>query len=510
MNKVNKWIIALSVVLPTLIEVIDTSVVNVSLGHIRGSLSAGLDESTWTITAYLVSNAIIIPLTGWFSRLFGRKRYLIFSVSLFTVSSFMCGSSTTLSALIFFRVLQGIGGGALQPLSQSILLEAFPPAEYGMAMALFFMGVLVGPILGPVLGGWITDNWSWHWIFYINIPIGILSIIMIMLFIHDPHYLKRVKEKIDYWGVGLIAVGIGSLQVILDKGQREDWFSSAFIVRLCIISVACLIGFVIVELKAKEPVLNLKEFKNISFTSANIIQFIAFFVLFGSIVLIPLFLQELMGYTSYLAGLALAPGGIAAMIMNPITGKLISKVSPKSILVCGLLVTAYSVYMMTQFNLYVDFNMVAWSRFVMGIGIGMVFIPLASMAFATIPKEEMGNATSIFNLLRNLGGSFGVAFVTTLLTRRAQFHQLRFSERLNPFDPHYQFGVQKAAAVLQGKTGIVNHQAANGMIYQQLLKQSNLFSFTDAFHICTVIMLAIIPLVLLLKRPKNGNIVTVH
>ena len=222
MIKVNKWIIALAVILPTLLEVIDTSVVNVSLDHIRGSLSAGLDEATWAITAYLVSNAIIIPLTGWLSRVFGRKRYLISSVMLFTLSSFMCGSAKTLSALVFFRIIQGIGGGALQPLSQAILFEAFPPAEYGMAMALFGIGVMVGPIVGPVLGGWITDNWSWNWIFYINIPIGIISVFIIMLFIQDPPYLKRIKEKIDYWGLAFIVVGIGCLQVVLDKGQQFD------------------------------------------------------------------------------------------------------------------------------------------------------------------------------------------------------------------------------------------------------------------------------------------------
>jgi DHA2 family multidrug resistance protein len=503
MNKVNKWIIALTVVLPTLIEVIDTSVVNVSLDHIRGSLSAGIDEATWAITAYLVSNAIIIPLTGWLSRFFGRKRYLLFSVTLFTFSSFMCGSATSLAMLVFFRVVQGIGGGALQPLSQSILLEAFPPAEYGMAMALFFVGVLVGPIFGPVLGGWITDNWSWNWIFYINIPIGIISIIMILFFIHDPDYLRRVREKIDYWGIGLIAVGIGCLQVVLDKGQREDWFSSAFIIRLCVLSAICLIAFVIVELKASEPVVNLREFKDRSFAGANIIQFISFFVLFGSIVLIPLFVQELLGYNALLAGLALAPGGVAAMMMNPITGRLITKINPKFILVTGLIVTAYSVYTMTQFNLYVDFDIIAWSRFIMGIGIGMVFVPLASMAFATIKKEKMGNATSIFNLLRNLGGSFGVAFVTTLLARRQQFHQFRLSEQLHPLDLHYKFGIYKAMGALEARGEVANQLTANGVIYQQLIRQSTLFSFIDAFYVSTVIMICIIPLVLLLKRSDN-------
>ena len=507
MNKVNKWVIALSVVLPTLLEVIDTSVVNVSLGHIRGSLSAGIDEATWTITAYLVSNAIIIPLTGWLSSTFGRKRYLIFSVALFTFSSFMCGSATSLSMLVFFRIVQGIGGGALQPISQAILLEAFPPAEYGMAMAMFGIGVMVGPIVGPVLGGWITDNWSWPWIFYINIPIGILSIIMITLVIKDPPYLKRIREKIDYWGIGLIVVGIGCLQVVLDKGEREDWFSSAFITRLAVIAAVSLIMFIIVELRTRDPILNLREFKNVSFASANIIQFAAFFVLFGSILLLPLFVQQLMGYNAFLSGMALAPGGIATLITMPICGKLVSKVNPKAVLATGLLITAYSIFTMSRFNLYIDFGIVSLSRILMGVGMGFVFVPLMSMAFANIKKEEMGNATSIFSLVRNIAGSFGIAIITTLLARRAQFHQFRFTEHLNPFDAKYQFSMYKAASILGAKTGGANNMAANGLIYQQLIKQSNLFSFTDVFYFSTIIMLCVVPLVFLLKRPKNSDTV---
>ena len=507
MNKVNKWIIALSVVLPTLLEVIDTSVVNVSLGHIRGSLSAGLDESTWTITAYLVSNAIIIPLTGWLSRLFGRKRYLLASIALFTVSSFMCGSAKTLTALVVFRVIQGIGGGGLQPLSQSILLETFPKKEHGMAMAIFGVGIMFGPIVGPVLGGWITDNWSWNWIFYINIPIGILSLILVMLFIKDPEYLlRKAKQKVDYWGLGLIVVGIGSLQVVLDKGQREDWFSSDFILRLSIIAVVSLIAFVIVELNKKHPVLDLREFKNVVFASATVIQCVVFFVLFAGITVLPIFCQQLMGYDALLAGMVLAPGGMATLFIMPITGFLLSRrVNPKFILFTGLVVTAYSMFMMMRFNLYIDYSSIALSRIVMGVGMAMVFIPLQTMAFATIPKEEMGNATSIFSLLRNLAGSIGIAFMTTILAQRAQFHQSRLAERLQPFDPRYQLGMQKAAAVLIAKTGSSSHYAANGLIYQQLMREATLRSFNDAFYFSTVIMICILPVVFLLKRPGHSD-----
>lgn len=504
MGKVNKWIVAISVVLPTLLEVIDTSIVNVSLNHIRGSLSAGVDEATWTITAYLVSNAIIIPMTGWLCSVFGRKRYLMFSVVLFTFSSFMCGSATSLAMLVFFRIVQGIGGGALQPLSQAILFEAFPPAEYGMAMAMFGVGVMFGPIVGPVLGGWVTDNWSWPWVFYINIPIGIVSIIMITLFIHDPSYVKKLREKIDYWGLGLIVVGIGALQIVLDKGQREDWFSSAFITRLAIIAVVSLVLFVIIELRIREPILNLREFKNIPYTSANIIQFFVFFVLFGSIILLPIFLQQLMGYNAFLAGMALAPGGVATLIMMPIVGKLTTKINPKFILFAGLCVIGYSMIMMIRFNLNIDFQMAAMPRIVMGFGMAMVFVPLMSMAFATIPKEEMGNATSIFALLRNIAGSFGIAIMTTILAQRAQFHQFRFVEHLNPYDPRYQAALHNATALVQAKTGVANEMAANGVMYQGLLRQANLFSFVDAYYISAVLIFGILPLVFLLKRPMHS------
>jgi len=505
MNKASKWIIALAVVLPTLLEVIDTSVVNVSLDHIRGSLSAGIDEATWTISAYLVSNAIIIPLTGWLSRVFGRKRYLLFSVILFTVSSFLCGSATTLSALVFFRVIQGIGGGALQPISQSILFEAFPPEEYGIAMALFGVGIMFGPIVGPVLGGWITDNWSWNWIFYINIPIGIISVLMIMLFIQDPPYLKRIREKIDYIGLSLIVVGIGCLQIVLDKGQREDWFSSQFILRLAVVAAVCLSGFIFWELRRREPILNLRELKDLSFSSANVIQSVAFFVLFGSILLLPLFVQQLLGYNAFLAGMVLAPGGIATLFSMPISAKLIQKVNPKAVLATGMLITTYSIFTMSRFNTSVDFYTVALSRIVMGFGMGMLFVPLTSMAFSTVKKEEMGNATSIYNLLRNISGSFGIAIMATLLSRRAQFHQSRLSEELNPFNPRYQIALNKVMAGLGYKTGAENVSAANGILYGQLVKQSTLFSFTDAFYCSTLLMLCIIPVVFLLKRPKSQD-----
>ncbi|MBM4141076.1 MAG: DHA2 family efflux MFS transporter permease subunit, partial [Nitrospira sp.] len=503
----NKWIIAVTVMLPTLIEIMDMTSVNVSLGHIRGSLSAGIDESTWAITSYLVSNAIIIPLSGWLSRLFGRKRYLIASITLFTVSSILCGLAWNLQSLIFFRVLQGIGGGALQPISQSILFETFPPQQRGMAMAVFGIGIMFGPIMGPLLGGVITDYWSWRWVFFIKAPIGIVSILMTLFFIFDPPYMKRVEKKfIDYWGLILLPIGVGCLQIVLDKGQREEWFSSSFIVWLSVISAVSLILFVIAEIfNKKQPILNMKTFKDISFSTGCIVMFCIFFNLFGSLILQPIYVQTLMGYTATHAGLVLVPGGVASMITMPIVGRLVTKINPKGILAFGIITCAYSSYLMSKFNLYADFFSIALPRMIMGIGMGATVIPLIVLAFATIKKEDMGNATAIYNFLRNIGGSFGVAFVTTILSRRAQFHQSHLVEHLTPFDINYQIASQQSAQILQyrGFESSLSQHGGLGVIYKELLRQASMMSFNDAFYLIGIILICVIPLVLLMKKGKS-------
>ncbi|NMD39226.1 MAG: DHA2 family efflux MFS transporter permease subunit [Deltaproteobacteria bacterium] len=498
----NKWLVAVTVMLPTLVVIIDTSVVNVSLGHIRGSLSAGIDESTWVITSYLAANAIVIPMTGWLSRFFGRKRFLLVSIGLFTLSSFFCGASWSLRALIFFRILQGLSGGSLQPISQAILLESFPRHQHGTAMAIFGIGIMIGPIIGPLLGGWITDNWSWHWVFFVNIPIGIVAILMATVFIVDPDYAGARKVRVDYMGLAFLAVGIGCLQVVLDQGQREDWFASPFILWLSVISLAGLVFFVVNEYYAEHPIVDLHIFKNLTFASGNVIAFATFFTLFGSLIMLPIFLQTLMGYTAFLAGWVLGPGGLMAMISMPIAGRLITRVNPKAVLFVGAMITAWSVLMMSWFNLTADFYTVAWPRIVMGFGMGLVFVPLTTLTMSWIHKEEMGNASSVFNLVRNLGGSFGVAFASTLVSRRAQFHHGRLAEGMSALDLHYQEALPQVSRILkdQGFAPSQLDAATLGVLYKRLVREASMMAFNDTFFVLAALMAISGLLVLFMQR----------
>ncbi len=496
----NRGLVAFTVMLPTLIEIIDTSIVNVSLDHIRGAMSAGIEEATWAISAYLVSNAIVIPMAGWLSRLFGRKRYLVGSIALFTISSFLCGSAWSLPSLVFFRVLQGLGGGGLVPVGQSILLEAFPPHKHGTAMAIFGLGAMFGPIAGPLLGGWITDNWSWRWIFYINIPIGIVSIFMNLIVIEDPPYMKRAKMRVDWAGLAFLAVGLGSLQFILDKGHQEDWFSSRLIVALAAVSLLSLILLVIQETYTKEPIVNLRLFRDRTFASGCVVMFFVFLNLFSSIVLLPIYVQTLMGYTSFHAGLVLGPGGLATLLVMPMVGMLVNKTNPKRILAIGVLVCAYTTYAMSRFNLETDFWGFVWPRITLGIGMGFSFIPLTVLTLSHIPREKMTEATAMYNLLRNMGGSVGIAFTTTLLSRRAQLHQSYLVEHLTPFDPSYVFTKGKAAALL-GFKGLGPH-AADGRIYGETLRQAAMLSFNETFLIVAILMISVLPLVMIMKRAR--------
>jgi len=499
---VNKWIVALTVMVPTFIEVMDISVVNVSLPHIQGSLNAGLDEVTWVLTSYLVANAIIIPITGWLSSVVGRKRYLLFSISVFTGSSLLCGAAPSLEVLIVARIFQGLGGGGLQPLSQAILFETFPVAEHGLAMAVFGMGVVMAPILGPVVGGFITDTWSWRWVFYINLPVGILAISLIMFFVYDPPYIRRKTFHIDTWGLFLLTIGIGCLQIVLDKGEREDWFNSRFIIYLTVIAAVSLFLFIIVELRTEHPVVNLRVFRDRSFLAGNLTIFTGFGCMFGSFVLLPLYAQKLMNYTALWAGLLLAPGGMMSFMIMPVAGMLLKKgVKPRNLLAPGLATMAYAIWLMSGFNLEAGFLAIAWPRMVQGLGLGLFFVPLTTATFMNIPREETGNASAIFNLLRNLGGSFGVALSATILAQRAQLHQTFLVEKITPYQPAFQISYQRILQWLQmHHAELASPNTAMTLIYRQVIRQANMLAFNDTFWLLACFTAGLIPLTLLFRK----------
>lgn len=503
---VNKWLVTISVMLPTIMEIVDTSVANVALPHMQGSLNAGTDEITWVLTSYLVSNAIVLPMTGWLSRIFGRKRFLITCITLFTISSFLCGAAPNLATLILFRVIQGAAGGALIPSSQAILLETFPPHERGMANAIFGIGAMFGPIIGPALGGWITDNLNWRWIFYINIPIGIIAVIMATYFIFDPPYLKRAKVAIDYWGLGFLTVGLGALQIVLDKGQQDDWFNSSFIIFCSAVSVLSLILLIYVELKHEHPIINLRLFRDISFSAGNLVMFVVGFCLYSSIMLIPLFLQTLMGYDATLAGMVLAPGGLATLFTMPFVGVIISKYDGRKVVLTGLFIGALAMFIMRGFTLEASYWDFVWPRVVLGIGLAMIFVPLTTVTLATMPKEEMGNATGMFNLLRNIGGSVGIAVAATLLSRYAQFYQNILVGSATTYNPVFRqkVAVLKQGFVLKGMDGATADSAALAAVYGIVRRQAGILAYNHIFWIVGLTFFGVIPLLLLLRKPRHS------
>jgi DHA2 family multidrug resistance protein len=502
------WLVAFAVMLAVFMEVLDTSVANVALPHIAGNLSAGVDESTWVLTSYLVSNAIVLPLTGWFSTLFGRKRFYMTCVVIFTVSSMLCGFAPSLGWLVVFRIVQGAGGGALQPISQAILMETFPKEKQGMAMAMFGVGVVMAPVIGPTLGGWLTDSYSWRWIFLINIPVGVLSLILTTLLVFDPPFLVRkgFKDgvKIDFIGLGLLSVGLGFLQVVLDKGEREDWFESHFIIVCAALSFAGLVAALLWELTRKDPIVDLRLLKNRNFFLATLTMFMLGFVMYGSTALLPIFLQTLLGYTATLSGLVLSPGGIMVIIMLPIVGKLLNYFDARWLVIVGVLIVAISLFHMATFNLDIDFNTAMMARIYQSAGMAFLFVPTNVMAFYFIPKEKFNNATGIINLARNIGGSFGIAEVVTVLARRAQFHQGMLVGHMTPLDAAYRMLVNGSARILMATgSNFADAQAqANGIAYGLLQRHATMLAFLDDFWLMGLAFLSLIPLMLLMKKTR--------
>ncbi|HKT47281.1 MAG TPA: DHA2 family efflux MFS transporter permease subunit [Candidatus Acidoferrales bacterium] len=503
---INPWIIAISVMLATFLEVLDTTVVNVSLPHIAGSLSASVDESTWTLTSYLVANAIILPMTGWLSNYFGRKRMLLFSVTGFTVSSFLCGLAPSLGLLIFFRVIQGACGGGLQPISQAVLLESFKPEDRGKAMGFWGLGIVVAPMLGPVLGGWLTDSYSWRWVFYINVPIGIAAVIMTKLFIFDPPYIRRTSSRVDYWGIGMLALWVGGLQIVLDKGQEKDWFGTTWITVVTIVCVLIFIAFLAREFLTDTPVVNLRVFHNGTYSSGVFLMSLLGVGLYGTTVIIPLILQTLLGYPAVRAGLAMAPRGVGSFIAMPLIGIIMVKFDARRLLGIGLAVCAFTMWQFSHLNLNAGYWEFFWPQFIMGLSLGLIFVPLTTISMAPIAKEQMGNATSLFNLVRNIGGGFGISIVNSIQTRLQQgnIHALGAHVNATNVIASNAFMHLKGMFMSQNGDPVRSAEQAREMLFLMVQRQASMIAYNDVFRMLMWLFLFMLPFLLLMRRPERG------
>jgi len=508
----NRWLIAAVVGMAAFMEVLDISIANVSLSHIAGSLSASQDEATWVLTSYLVSNAIVLPISGWFSQVLGRKRFFIISIVLFSVASLACGLAPSLSWLIVFRVLQGIGGGGLQPVSQAILADSFPPAQRGMAFAIYGVAVVFAPAIGPTLGGYITDHASWHWIFLLNVPVGIVLLMLAVPLVKDTAAYEAARKAkmadgftIDYIGFALLALGLGCLQIMLDKGQQNDWFDSSFIIAMTVIAVACLSTLVLWELFHRHPIMDFRMFKYFNFAVANVLMFMLGFVLLGSTLLIPQFVQSVLGYTSTLAGLVISPGGVAIVIMMPIVGFLSGRIEARWMVAFGLVTVGLSMFHIAGFDANVTFDQLVAARIFQTLGIAFLFIPLTNIAYIGVPADKTDQISAFVNLARNIGGSVGISLVTTWLARRAQYHQSVLVEHVTPYDPQYTSLLESLTrhfAEMGAGLDAARSQAV-AAIARMVGEQAQLMAYLDDFWLLGVIFIALTPVVLLLGSTRN-------
>ena len=510
--RANPWVITAAVMMATFMEVLDTSIAIVALPHIAGNLSASTDESTWVLTSYLVANAVILPASGWLAEHFGRKRFLIACIAIFMASSFACGIAPSLGLLVVARVLQGVGGGALQPISQAILLESFPPEKRGMAMAAFGLGVVVAPIIGPTLGGWITDNYSWRWVFYINIPVGVAAILMTRAFVEDPPYIRDAKPgKIDSVGFGLMAVSIATLQIILDKGQQVGWFDAPWIRWFAILCAVTMAAFIARELRVEEPIVNLRVLRNRNFAVGTFLITLMGIALYGMLTLQPLFLQTLIGYTALQSGLAVSPRGLGALLMMPLVGYLTNVMDKRVMIGFGFLLFGATSLMLGNVNLQVSMSSVVWPIALSGIASALIWVPLATVTMGTLHREEMGNAAGIFNLMRNIGGSIGISVVATMLVRNAQAHQANMVAHLVSSNPVFHSRFMELQGAFLSRFGPVEaSRKAMAAIYAELLRQANLWSFVDNFRFVAWVCVACFTAIFLLKKAEGGGAIEVH
>ncbi len=511
----NPWLIAIAVMLATFMEVLDTSIAAVALPYIAGSLSATNDEATWVLTSYLVANAIILPASSWFSLRFGRKRFLIACIMIFTISSFACGAATSLALILIARAVQGAGGGALQPLSQSILLESFPPEKRGSAMAVFALGVVVAPVLGPTLGGWLTDAYSWRWAFYINIPVGIFAVFMISRYVEDPPYIKEAKAgKLDGIGLGLLAVWLGALQIILDKGQEDDWFGATWIRWAFAILIVSFVLFLIRQFRHKQPLVDLRVFRHRNFTLGCLLIGLFGAAIYGLVTLLPLFYQELMGYTALAAGWAVSPRGIGAIVAMPIIGYMTAKIDNRWLIMLGFTMFGISALWFGEVNLSIGQWTFLWAILISGFGSGCVFVPLSTTTMAFLKNEEIGNASGLYNLLRNIGGSIGISVVNTIVARHQQLHRNELARALNPGRVTVQDTIHGLQSYLsaQGASPPNALQQAYGLMGTALNQQARLWSYVDDFRYMALLCFGCIPIVFALKKSvgKKGALRAGH
>jgi DHA2 family multidrug resistance protein len=507
----NPWLVAVVVALAAFMEVLDTSIANVALPYMAGNLGASNDQSTWVLTSYLVSNAIILPMTGWLAGALGRKRFFMSCLGIFTVSSLLCGFAPSLGFLLLFRIMQGAGGGGLQPMAQAILADTFPPEKRGLAFAAYGITAIMAPTIGPTLGGWITFNYSWRWIFFINLPVGVITWFLVRRFVEDPPYLQRLKRagvKLDYVGIALLTVGVGALQILLDKGQEDDWFGSRFITTLIIVATVCLISLVVWEWFEKAPIIDVRMFKNFNFASASLMLFMLGILLFSSLVLMPQFLQTLLGYTSELAGLALSAGGLVLLIETPITGQLTTKVQARRLIAFGWLALSVAMFYSTKrIDLQMSFSAATWLRIAQVVGLGFLFVPITLVAYIGIPAEKNNSVAGIANFMRNMGSSVGTSLVTTVIARRSQFHQLRLVEKARIDNPNFTNAAHGLGRHF-ANGGLGKHEAlatAYAQIYQAVQRQAASLAYIDTFMVLSVAAGIMFLLSFMLKKNDPGG-----